>query len=164
MTVENVVAARRVLAEVEAQKERATIKVIAIDARIADSRTVLDAITARRLSGNISPGDVAEFAVVSADLVGLQAMLDNAQAEVAAANTSPARVALQRAEKDLAEVQTREAFAAVSLRASKLDEALCSCVSEAYELGKKLGLVSLCMAWTPSQKLAEAVKYGRTPK
>ena len=162
-TPQIVVEARRILSEVEERKEAATQKVTAIEARIADARVVLDGITARRLAGNITPGDVAEFAVVSADLVGLQAMLDTAQAEVIAADTSPARVALQRAEKDLDEAHTREAFAALTLRARQLDDALCRCVADLYAHGKKLGLVSLVMSWQASKQLSDAIKHGRPP-
>jgi hypothetical protein len=90
-------------------------------------------------------------------------MLDTAQAEVIAADTSPARVALQRAERDLAEAHNREAFAALTLRARQLDDALCRCVGDLYGHGKKLGLVSFVMSWRASKSLSDAIKHGRPP-
>ena len=164
MTTPQIVAsARRALTDAQAAHQAATDKAVAIEQRITDSRTVLDGITARRLAGNITPADVAEFAVVSADLVALQKMMDSANADVAAADTSPARQNLQRAEKELETENTREAFNALSHRASQLDTALCRCVADLHSHGQRLGIVSLIMSWTPSQKLAEAIKYGRPP-
>jgi hypothetical protein len=168
MTPENLAVAQRAFAEVKSARDTAVAKAAAIEARIAASphrarRSTLDAITARRLAGNINPADVAEFAVVTADLVALQAMLDTTNAEVAQLDTKPAKDNLRLVEKAHQRDQDELAFAAVSGQVTKLETALCNAVSTLHGIGQKLGKVSLVMSWKPSQRLDRAVKNGVIP-
>jgi hypothetical protein len=151
---------QRAFDEAQTAREFAVDKAQALRVRIDQSRRILDAITASRLEGNVTPGDVAEFAVVSADLVALQKLLDTAEMDVAALDIQPARDALRGAEKQHARDQDQQAFDAWTLKIAALENALCNSALEAHQVGQRLGHASLHMSWRISKRLEYAVKHG----
>jgi hypothetical protein len=163
MTPENLAEAQRAFAEIKSARDTATTQAAALEARIAASRSTLDAITAKRLSGTVTPGDTAEFVIVTADLVALQGMLDATTAEVAQLDTKPAQDNLRLVEKAHQRDQDEIAFAAVAEQVTKLENALCDAVATLHGIGQQLGKVSLVMSWKPSQRLDRAVKNGIIP-
>jgi hypothetical protein len=164
MTPEFVAEARRALAEVTAARQAAVEKTAAIRTRIDQSRSILATLTASRLEGRATEGDNAQFVIVSADIVALQAMLENAEGVEKAIDVHPAQEHLRTVEKALERELAAEAFNALTERAAKLDAALCDCVRDLHAAGLKAGRQpSLSMSWTPSEALANAIKHGRTP-
>lgn len=152
--------AQRHFDEAQAARQAAVDKSAALSTRIGQARRVLDGITARRIEGNVTPGDFAEFVVVGADLAALQRLLDAAELAVAALDTAPAREALRAAEKQHARDQDQQAFDAWTLKIAALETALCDSALEVHKVGQRLGHMSLHMAWRISKRLEYAVKHG----
>ncbi len=152
--------AQRHFEEAQTARQAAVDKATALHARIAQSRAVLDAITAKRLIGKGTEGDAAEFAIVAADIAALQRLLDTAEMDIAALDTQPARDALRDAEKQHARDQDQQAFDAWTLKIAALENALCNSALEAHKVGQRLGHMSLHMSWRISKRLEYAVKHG----
>jgi len=163
MTPENLAEAQRAFVEVKNARDVAVAKAAAITERLSAMRDTLAAITAKRLSGTVTPGDTAEFVVVTADLVALQEMLDTTNTEAAQLDTKPAQDNLRAVEKAHERDQNEIAFAAVAAQVTKLENALCDAVATLHGIGQRLGRVSLVMSWRPSQRLDRAVKSGIVP-
>lgn len=156
---------QRLFEECQAAKQAAADKAQAVRNRIAESRATLDAITAKRLEGKAEQADTAEFAVVSADLAALQAMLESAESDEANIDTSQAYEAAQLAAKAHAREQNELAFAALTAKAAALEAAILDVARQLHATGQLLGKgPSLCMSWKPSDSLRYAISPGVLPR
>ena len=135
----------------EAQKVRS---------RINEAQQRQAEITARRVAGESSDEERAEFIMLQRDVEALQPLL--AEAEARAAELQPTReeAALQAAQTAVKREAEQATFDALSARLQALEEAFCRCLAQTHEAGRKIGHVSLAASWRPSKMLRAAVADG----
>ena len=135
----------------EAQKVRA---------RIHEAQQRQAEITARRVAGESSDEERAEFILLQRDIEALEPLAKEAEARAAELQPTREEVALQAAQ-DAAKREAEQAtFDALSARLQALEEAFCRCLAETHEAGRKIGHVSLAASWRPSKMLRAAVADG----
>lgn len=135
----------------EAQKVRA---------RINEAQQRQAEITARRVAGESSDEERAEFIMLQRDIEALQPLL--AEAEARAAELQPTReeAALQAAQAAMGREHDQAIFDALSARLQSLERAFLECLSATHAAGKRIGHVSLGKTWQPSRMLKAAVGEG----
>lgn len=135
----------------EAQKVRA---------RIAEAQQRQAEITARRVAGESSDEERAEFIMLQRDIEALEPLAKEAEARAAELQPTREDVALQAAQGAVKREHDQAAFHALSDRLQALEEAFCRCLAQTHEAGRKIGHVSLAASWRPSKMLRAAVADG----
>lgn len=135
----------------EAQKVRARIEAAQVRQR---------EITARRVAGESSDEERAEFIMLQRDIEALEPLAK--EAEVRAAELQPTReeAALQAAQAAVKREAEQATFDALSARLQSLERAFLECLSATHAAGKRIGHVSLGKTWQPSRMLKAAVGEG----
>lgn len=122
------------------------------------------AINQARAEGESTTADAQEFALLTADLETLRALLKNAQDEMNTADPSQERNALSKAEAEWERHQNECAHAALSSRTAEIERALLNAVRATYQAGIKAGLGShISQTWRPSTELSRLIHFGTLP-
>ena len=135
----------------EAQKVRA---------RINEAQQRQAEITARRVAGESSDEERAEFIMLQRDIEALEPLAKEAEARAAELQPTREEAALQAARAAVKREAEQATFDALSTRLQALEEAFCRCLAETHAAGKRLGHVSLGKTWQPSRMLKAAVGEG----
>lgn len=135
----------------EAQKVRA---------RINEAQQRQAEITARRVAGESSDEERAEFIMLQRDIEALQPLAKEAEARAAELQPTREEAALQAARAAVKREAEQATFDALSTRLQALEEAFCRCLAQTHEAGRKIGHVSLAASWRPSKMLRAAVGEG----
>ena len=135
----------------EAQKVRA---------RINEAQQRQAEITARRIAGESSDEERAEFIMLQRDIEALEPMAKEAEAHAAELQPTREEAALQAAQAAVGREHDQAIFDALSARLEALERAFCECLSATHAAGKRLGHVSLGKTWQPSRMLKAAVGEG----
>lgn len=135
----------------EAQKVRA---------RIHEAQQRQAEITARRIAGESSDEERAEFIMLQRDIEALEPMAKEAKAHAAELQPTREEAALQAAQAAVGREHDQAIFDALSARLEALERAFCECLSATHAAGKRLGHVSLGKTWQPSRMLKAAVGEG----
>jgi len=114
-------------------------------------------ITARRVAGESSDEERAEFIMLQHDIEGLEPLLKEAEARAAELLPTREESALQAAHAAVKREHEQATFDALSARLQALEEAFCRCLMETHQAGKRIGHVSLGKTWQPSRILKAAV-------
>ncbi|CAM5373100.1 hypothetical protein TMEC54S_02154 [Thauera mechernichensis] len=135
----------------EAQKVRA---------RINEAQQRQAEITARRVAGESSDEERAEFIMLQRDIEALEPLAKEAEARAAELQPTREEAALQAARAAVKREAEQATFDALSARLQALEEAFCRCLAQTHEAGRKIGHVSLAASWRPSKMLRAAVADG----
>ncbi|CAM5502708.1 hypothetical protein [Thauera mechernichensis] len=135
----------------EAQKVRA---------RINEAQQRQAEITARRVAGESSDEERAEFILLQRDIEALEPLAKEAEARAAELQPTREEAAVQAAQGAVKREHDQAAFHALSDRLQALEEAFCRCLAQTHEAGRKIGHVSLAASWRPSKMLRAAVADG----
>ena len=135
----------------EAQKVRARIEAAQVRQR---------EITARRVAGESSDEERAEFILLQRDIEALEPLMKEAEARAAELQPTREEAALQAARAAVKREAEQATFDALSARLQALEEAFCRCLAQTHEAGRKIGHVSLAASWRPSKMLRAAVGEG----
>lgn len=131
-----------------------------VRARIEAAQARQREITARRVAGESSDEERAEFIMLQHDIEGLEPLLKEAEARAAELLPTREEAALTAAHAAVKREAEQAAFDALSARLQALEEAFCKCLAQTHEAGRKLGHVSLAASWRPSKMLRAAVADG----
>jgi chromosome segregation ATPase len=135
----------------EAQKVRA---------RINEAQQRQAEITARRVAGESSNEERAEFIMLQLDIEALEPLAKEAEARAAELQPTREEAALQAAQDAVKREAEQATFQALSARLQALERAFCECLAQTHEAGRKIGHVSLAASWRPSKMLRAAVGEG----
>ena len=117
-------------------------------------------ITARRVAGESSDEERAEFIMLQRDIEALEPLAKEAEARAAELQPTREEAALQAARAAVKREAEQATFDALSTRLQALEEAFCRCLAQTHEAGQKIGHVSLAASWRPSKMLRAAVADG----
>lgn len=163
-TAQALAVARAQLIEAEAHQSAATQRVSAITTKIQEATNAQGHITRRRVSGEHTAKDAAEFAALSADLELLRGMLAEAKAAIKESSTTAQLAIVAEAEQQHERAIRLGEFEALQAKATEIDALLCRCVGELHALGCSVfSHISLSMNWRPSDALKSAITDGRAP-
>lgn len=163
MTTEVIAEARRALADAEGKYQAATDKVRQIRDRIEWTTAKRAEITQRRLAGEATDHETAEFAALGADLEVLERMRGEAEVAAKALEPTEARARLAAAEQQHQRELNDAEAQVLAKKAAELDAALCRCVAEIHRRGKGMGRTQLSQNWRPSETLDRAMRLGVPP-
>lgn len=135
----------------EAQKVRA---------RINEAQQRQAEITARRVAGESSNEERAEFIMLQLDIEALEPLAKEAEARAAELQPTREEAALQAARAAVKREAEQATFDALSARLQSLERAFLECLSATHAAGKRIGHVSLGKTWQPSRMLKAAVGEG----
>ncbi len=130
----------------------------AIRRRILDLDGQRGAIVIRRTHGEERPTDGPDLAVIAADKEGLEGLLREREAAVAAARApaEAAASALANARLQLRRSEALSAEAAMAEHADSLQAKLLETLAQLAEIGRQIGRGGRSI-WFPSQRLSDAL-------
>lgn len=131
-----------------------------IRGRITEAQQRQAEITARRVAGESSDEERAEFIMLQRDIEALEPLAKEAEARAAELQPTREEAAAQAAQGAVKREHDQAAFHALSDRLQALERAFCECLAQTHEAGKQLGHVSLGKTWQPSRMLKAAVGEG----
>ena len=131
-----------------------------LQGRIQEAQQRQAEITARRIAGTSTPEESGEFVMLQRDIEALEPLLKEAKARATELSPTREEAALKAAQAAVTREHEQAIFDALSARLQALEEALCKCLAETHQAGKRIGHVSLGKTWFPSKTLRSAVNDG----
>jgi len=137
--IQLVAAAHVAEAEANAAHANDAAEVDRLAARVEQCQARKSAITARRLAGQSTPEEAAEFAALGGDLDVLADLLGQARASANASRPDAARAALARAEAELQQAREQAAFDAVVERAREIERVYIAALDKVWLASRARG-------------------------
>lgn len=126
--------------------------------RLNEKRASMEAIKARRLSGDEQPTDAAEMALLLADIDALQLLVDDARMKAQSADSrQQARAALATAEQQLEQARRQVEYRAALARVELAQEVFLDAFGVMVRAGRAAGQSSPWAAYKASPNLVRAV-------
>lgn len=126
--------------------------------RLNEKRSTVEAIKARRLSGDEQPTDAAEMEMLKADIDALQLMVDDARLKAQSADgRQQARAALAQAEAHLEMCRKSLAFEVARKSLAEAERVYLAAWNNAAEAGRAIGKHSPWLEFPASNDMRRAV-------
>lgn len=126
--------------------------------RLNEKRASVEAIKARRLSGDEQPSDAAEMALLQADIDALQLLVDDARMKAQSADSrQQARAAMATAEQQLEQARRQVEYRAALARVELAQEVFLYAFGVMVRAGRAAGQSSPWAAYKASPNLVRAV-------
>lgn len=165
MTVENIAKGERIHFEAVGELEAAQEKEESINSRLKDASDRMRAISQRRIDGQATEAETAEFAALHGDADLLQTMLTAAQAETKLANQKVHEAFVWSTDAARAHERERAAieYEALKLKTQDIEKVFCKAIGMTARAGRKVGHHTLSQSFQPSQTLHRAINLGVAP-
>lgn len=156
----NLAQSQHALAVAEEKHQEALSQVQTLKDRIAVIVVKCREISERRVRGEHSGADLAEFSTLHGDVEVLKELLERAEEQAEELEPHSQRDDVKLAEAALAEAEKKEILAALQARARKLEGLFVACMAELARHALASGRINLFDVYRPSAALKEIT--GRT--